>query len=221
MILVAKVALDFGAVLLAHRLGREWLYATIVINLLLVSLVGAKLIEEFGFVTNDANVFYAAVFFATYLLLEHGKREDAIRAIGIGVGAVALFHILTGLSLMMQSLPETAGVSGMMDALYGVSLRIAIASLAGYIVAQLINIWLYTNWRERSDMHWWFSLACIIAIAQLADSIIFFFIAFWGEVPSRLLVESMIAGYGLKVIVGVASIPLIYASYYFRDEVHN
>ncbi|HEY4522349.1 MAG TPA: hypothetical protein VJH91_01785 [Candidatus Paceibacterota bacterium] len=68
-VLIVTALLDLGIVLVAYMLGREWLYVTIVVNLLLISILGAKLVSVFGFSTNSGNVFYAAVFFATVSLL--------------------------------------------------------------------------------------------------------------------------------------------------------
>jgi len=221
-ILVLKLALDFSAVFFAYRLGKEWLYASIVVNLLLITIVGAKLVPVFGLVTNGANVYYAGVFLAMFLLLEHARREDAVRAVAIGVCAVAIFQLLMQTTLWMSSAPSTTEVSAMMQVLLGSSARITLASLAAFFVAAHIVIALYALWRERAiGPHWVLRIVSLVMLAQLIDSIIFFFIAFWGKVPTSLVFESMVVGYVLKVALGIVSVPFIYMSYYLKDEVQR
>lgn len=190
-----------------------WLYATIVINLLLISLLGQKLIIVAGYATNIGNVYYAAVFFAIYLLLENATRVHVIRAISIGTVSVVAFTALLLLGLGMQSHPATEGVSAMMSAVYGNAPRFALASIVAFVVAQGVNVALYLTAREEpTHIHWWIRLLVVILLAQLIDSLIFFSIAFWGVISSGLVIEGMVTGYLVKVGVGVATIPLIHWS---------
>ncbi len=216
-LLIASAVLDIGIVFLAYRMGKEWLYTTIVINLLLIALFGAKLIAIFGFATNIGNVFYASVFFATYLLLEHGKREDGERAIWIGVAAVAFFFVLMKGALYLTSIPETAEVSALMDQVLALAPRVAIASVAAYIVAQYANVTLYTAWYEPDGgVHWWLRAMSVMMAAQLIDSLIFFTVAFVGKVPTDVVLQSIIVGYVIKILIGAVSTPLIYESHRMR-----
>ena len=57
--------IDLAFVLLAWKLGKEWVYVTIIANIILASTFAAKLIPIFGLVTNVSNAFYAAIFIAT------------------------------------------------------------------------------------------------------------------------------------------------------------
>jgi uncharacterized PurR-regulated membrane protein YhhQ (DUF165 family) len=74
LIFIGAVVAALLFVFLAARLGREWLLCSIIANLLLVAVFGAKLISLWGFVTNVGNVPYACVFLATDFLLERYGR---------------------------------------------------------------------------------------------------------------------------------------------------
>src|SRR4051812_16094456 len=87
----------------ASLLGREYLYGSIVANLILVSVLGAKLVTLFGLTTNVGNVFYAAVFVATYILIEEAGPRAGSLAIGIGVAGTALFVVMGQLTLAITS----------------------------------------------------------------------------------------------------------------------
>jgi uncharacterized integral membrane protein (TIGR00697 family) len=216
--LFLRIILDLGFVFFMCRLGKEYLYASIVVNLILISVIGSKLVTVFGFVTNTGNAFYASVFFATYLLLEHGRDgsgvKDGIRAILIGVVSIFFFTVMSQLAVAIVSIPETASVSSAMSLLFGAVPRITLASLTAYAVAQSMNVWLYFMFDEAFEQkRLWLRVFSAIIIAQAVDSLLFFSIAFLGVVPFETVLESMATGYFLKVGIGAISIPLLYASY--------
>lgn len=213
-LLVVRALLDFGIVLLAFRLGRPYLYATIIINLLLIALLGAKLQVLFGYITNVGNVPYAAVFFAIFLLLEHDTPQAAARAIWIGISAVVSFLVLMELTLLLQSPAQTQEFSTLMNQVLGVTPRIALASLTGYLVTMHLIMWLYMHWEETVGRpHWWLRVISVTLAAQLVDTVIFFSIAFAGMVTSSMVFESIIVGYIIKISLGVLSTPFIYLTH--------
>lgn len=213
-ILIVTALLDIGIVMIAFYLGRPWLFATIAVNLLLIGVLGAKLVPFFGHVTNAGNVFYASVFFAMYLILEHESPSYGIRALWVGAGSIVMFFGLTQLTLLLQSAPETHAVSDSLNAVLWITPRIAFASLVAYVAAQYINIWLFTYWQEIvGETHWWLRIVCIMTIAQLVDSAIFFTIAFGGSVDAGVVIETLFVGYLLKVAIGIAATPLLYLSH--------
>ncbi|MBI5644512.1 queuosine precursor transporter [Candidatus Kaiserbacteria bacterium] len=213
-LIIASAFIDLGVVLVAFVLGREWLYATIIVNLLLIGLLGAKLVGVFGQATNVGNVFYASVFFATYLILEHDSIDDAIKAVWIGLGSIAFFFVLLNGALLLTSIPETSDIARLMDQVLALTPRVAIASMIGFTISQYVNIALYSFWQERvGDAHWWFRAVSVMMAAQLIDSVIFFSIAFLGMVGTGLVIETMITGYIVKVAVGLVATGFLFASH--------
>lgn len=217
-LLIASAIVDIGLVILACYRGRTWVFGTIVLNLLLISTLGAKIVEVFGFSTNVGNVYYAAVFLAMYLLLEYDTKARALRATWMGAASLVFFTILVQLALGMESVPETAAVSDAMKTVLGGAQRFALASVLGFVAAQLINIGLYVPSGDESTLGAWpVRLLVIIMVAQLVDSVIFFTIAFWGTLPTGTVVESMLVGYFIKVIICAACMPLILLCRNFRQ----
>ena len=195
-------------------LGKEFLYASICANLILIGTAGPKLIAIFGFTTNAGNVFYAAVFFATYLLIEHHDQKPGVRAIWIGSSAAVLFLIMTQLTLNFGSAPEGQAVSEAFKSIFRVTPRVALASISAYIIAQYLNVRLYHIWKQQTEKAFlWLRAGLTVVIAQMVDSIIFFMVAFLGVVSSEAVIQSLTTGYIIKVAVGFISIPLLYFSY--------
>lgn len=213
-LLIVSAVADIGLVLLAFSRTRAWLYASIAVNLILITVLGPKLIYIWGVATNIGNVYYAAVFFAIYLLLEHGSREHVLRALAIGVMSVVGFVVLLTIGLSMDSHPDTSALDGAMRVVFGNVPRFALASLAGFALAQLLNATLYlTSKEEPAQLHWWLRIIVVMMVAQLVDSIIFFTVAFWGSVATPLVIETLFTGYAVKVGIGILSVPLIHWSH--------
>jgi queuosine precursor transporter len=213
LILAVGVLLDFMFILVVSRLGKAWLVAAIVLNIILISTFGAKLVTLFGFTTNTGNVFYAAVFFSTQLLVERYGRKEGYKSIWIGATSIIFFILMAQLTILTEGLPQTAGVNQAMETLFEAAPRIALASLLAYIFSQLVNINLYDYLKTKTRGTRPYLRLNISNIAgQLVDSVIFFTIAFYGSLSPVIFFQTLITGFILKVIVGVISTPFLYMS---------
>lgn len=209
-LLIASAVIDIGLVLLACYLGRSWIFATIVLNMVLISVLGQKIVPVFGFETNVGNVFYVAVFLGVYLLLEYGTKMLALRAMWMGVGTIVSLSVLLQLTLGMQSAESTAAVSDAMRAALGDVPRVAIASILGFLAAVSLTISLYAPAHdELAAGSWPVRTLVLIMLAQLVDSVLFFTVAFWGTLATGAVIESIIAGYLIKVVLSAMTMPLI------------
>ena len=94
------IAIDLGFAVTLYRLfGRQGLYATIIISLLLANLQGPKLTEIFGLQTSMGVILYSSIFFATDLLSERYGKQEATRAVMIGFLVSIIFIVMVSLSL--------------------------------------------------------------------------------------------------------------------------
>ncbi len=197
---------------LYHQFGKEGLVAGLIGNLFLVSMLGAELVEVFGFTTNIANVFYAPALITFAIAIEKGVKAPT-RLVWIGFFGLLLVITLSGI---VQNFHGAEASQTFNDAIQLVLIRIprvAFASLAAYLLASYLFISLYARFRRRvGDAGLWFRLLAVSFLAQAIDSIIFFAIAFGGLIGSETLFQTMWAGLALKVFVVALSIPFFYAS---------
>lgn len=214
LLFVLTSVVDLSLILIAFRLGKSWLFALLAINLILVSIFGAKLTEIFGFITNAGNVFYAAVFLATHLLIEHYGKKEGYRTIGIGLLSAILFITMSQLTLLFSTSSESASANDAMQVLFKGTPRIALASMIAYFFAQIVNITLYNFLKNMTGGKLlWFRDNLSNIVAQFIDSCIFFSIAFYGILSNDILFQSIFAGYLIKLIVGLLGTPFLYLSY--------
>lgn len=79
------LCVDLGAAILLFRIfGKQGLYASIVLSLLLANLQGPKLTEVLGMQTSVGVILYSGIYFATDLLSERYGHREANRAVLIG-----------------------------------------------------------------------------------------------------------------------------------------
>lgn len=219
LIFLIIAVLDFSFVLVASRLGKSWLIGAIVLNLLLISVFGAKLVSVFGFVTNSGNVFYAAVFFATQLLVERYGVHEAHRSILLGTFSILFFILMSQLIILTQGRAETQAVNLAIETLFHQAPRIAFASLIAYVISSLINIELFDLIKVKTKGRFaWLRLNLSNITGQLADSLIFFTVAFFGMVSPQTFLQTLIVGFLLKVGAGGLTTPFFYFDIRARGE---
>ena len=198
---LAAALVEFTAITLLSRVGAWLLYISIAVNLLLITIFGAKLISIFGFVTNTGNIFYVATFVAVYFLIERYSEADAFRAIWGGLIALLLFMLLSQMTIGMTGVASSKYLEDAMNVLFAGSYRIALASLFAYLIGQYVNISIYTWLRHRTrGMHLWLRINGANIAGQLLDSAVFFFIAFIDTVPVPQLIVIALTGFSVKVL---------------------
>lgn len=209
-----RLVLDAAFVLLLFRLGKAGLYAAIVTNLLLISVMGGKFVSIFGMVTNTGNVFYASVFLATFLLVEHHGRKEALKSVLMGFAALVLFVIMGQLTINYAGVPETNAIHNAMQVLFQSLPRIAFASVLAYLFAQSFAIFIYSELKRRWPKGNLLLRNMIAAVVgQLLDSIIFFMVAFAGTIAGPVVAQAIAAGFILKILAALLTTPVLYASF--------
>jgi queuosine precursor transporter len=188
-------------VYIAWRIGEERLYTTIAVFLILIATVGGKLVEFFGFETNTGNIFYAAVFLATYFLIERFGKEKALRSIWIAAIIIVFFTLLVQISILYEGTGKTSALNDALRTVFTDSIRITLASLIAFVASQAFNIHLYSYLKQRfAGRNLWLRANASNAAAQILDSLIFFVIAFGGMVAPDNMSEIIATGILIKIV---------------------
>ncbi len=217
-LLLLSALVDLCFVFVAARAGEKWLFGTIAVNLILISIFGAKLIEIFGIVTNVGNIFYACVFFATHLLLERQSKEEALRTIWFGSAFVVFFLSMSALAVSVMSYAPNDSVQTALQNIFAFSPRVVLASLLAYIFAQYVNIRVYAWLQKKTNRSMlWFRSNVANILSQGVDSSIFFTIAFL-DLPGVALLQAIAAGWAIKVAVVGLGTPLLYVDQFLSKK---
>jgi hypothetical protein len=209
-----------GLVLLAWRLGREWLMAMLVLFYIMSLIFAAKFFPFFGLQTSAANIFYAAIFIGTDILAEHRGIRLARRAVWINFLAILGFLFFS--QVIIYALPDGSAdnLDAAMREIFAMSPRLAIAGLVAYLIAQNFDVWLYHRIMQitgKGRLLWLRNCASTLS-AQLLDSLTFYPLAFAGTIGWYELGALIVTGYAIKSMIALFDTPFLYLSYSVRGR---
>ena len=191
------------------------LYPVIVgvfVGLLLISNIGAVKLIEFGPIITDGGAFlFPLVYIAGDILSEVYGFKAARKAILIGF-AMSILAALTFWLVQISPPAEAWGNQEAFESVLGFVPRIVLASVAGYLVGQLLNAWVLVKIKERTqEKALWLRLLGSTAVGELADTIVFCTIAFYGVITGEEFLIYVAFGFAYKTLVEVVLLPVSYA----------
>ena len=191
------------------------LYPVIVgvcVGLLLISNIGAVKLIEFGPIITDGGAFlFPLVYIAGDILSEVYGFKAARKAILIGF-AMSILAALTFWLVQISPPAEAWGNQEAFESVLGFVPRIVLASVAGYLVGQLLNAWVLVKIKERTqEKALWLRLLGSTAVGEFADTIVFCTIAFYGVITGEEFLVYVAFGFAYKTLVEVVLLPVSYA----------
>lgn len=218
-LLITSLLVSFGATLLFYKLfGKGGLFAWIAISSVFANIEVTVLVHAFGMEQTLGNTLFASSFLATDILSElHGKK-DADKGVFIGI-LTTIFFIIFSL-LWINYIPSDADwAMPSVKVLFSHTPRILIASLLGYAVSQLLDVWLYhkcwtlTEKKSGSRTKFlWIRNNFSTLISQLVNIVIFNFGAFYGIYTLSELIKITGACYIIYIVTSLLDTPFIYFS---------
>ncbi len=189
-------------------------YPTLVgvfVGLLLISNIGAVKLIAFGPIITDGGAFlFPLVYVVGDVLSEVYGFRAARRAILLGF-AMSLLAVVTFWLVQISPPAEAWGNQESFEAVLGFLPRIVLASLAGYLVGQLLNSYVLVWIKERTqEKALWLRLLGSTAIGELADTVVFCTIAFFGIITGTEFLVYVAVGFAYKVLVEVILLPVTY-----------
>ena len=212
------IAVDLTfAILLFRFFGRQGLYASIVISLLLANLQGPKLTEIFGLQTSMGVILYSSIYFATDLLSERYGKAEATRAVMIGFTVSVIIIVMISMSLfyLPATDPETASLAQSMHAatatLFSFTPRFVLGSLLAYLICQRFDVWMFHKIKNKTQgRHLWLRNNVSTICSQALDTVIYGIVVWWGVVDFETAMQLALAKYFFKVLIAIIDTPFIY-----------
>jgi len=183
--------------------------------LILANLLGSKVITLFGVVTSVGIFAYPITFLVTEAIEEvRGKKVTRV-FVYAGFVALLISVFLTGLSIVMPPASFYAN-NDAYSTVFSNSLRIIIASMVAFLIAQNHDIWAYHLIKKRTKGRFlWLRNNISTLASQLLDTIIFTTIAFLGVFP---IIQVMVGVYIVKVIVALLDTPFLYGVRWYYNK---
>lgn len=203
------------------------LWGFFITNAIIAEMVGVKL-------TDIGEAFYPGVFimpvgilpwpivFLTTDLLNEFYGKAMVKRLSIITAClIAYAFIIIFVSIRMSNFSvtdETGKVVVGVDqtwfsAIFGQGLWIIIGSITAFLVAQLVDVFVFWFFRERTGGKMiWLRATGSTAVSQLIDTFVVQGIAFWmtGIWTTEFFVKTALISYSVKLVLAVALTPLIY-----------
>ena len=181
------------------------------VALLLISNIGAVKLIEFGpFITDGGAFLFPLVYIVGDVLAEVYGWKAARRAIVLAFAMSAL-AALTFFLVQISPPAEAWENQAAFEAVLGFVPRIVLASILGFLVGQLLNayvlVWIKRRTKERKL---WARLLGSTVVGELADTVVFCTIAFYGVITGGDFLTYVVVGFAYKTAVEVILLPVTY-----------
>lgn len=182
------------------------------VGLLIISnLLATKLVTFWGIILPAAVIAYPFCFMVGDVLTEVWGFRNAKKVIWLGFGINLLLTVMTNWAI---SFPFPSFWPGQTSYafIFGAVPRIVVASFIGYLAGELSNS-LSLEWIKTftGESHLWIRTIGSSIIGQILDTGLFIGIAFYGTMPTAVLIQLMIAQYLFKVACeALGGTPLAY-----------
>jgi len=186
--------------------------ALYITSLLAANTLGLKIMPFwFGLHLSVGVFMFPVVFLMTDIIGEvYGKRIARFFVLA-GFVSTTLFIAYTFLSLGLPWSPRADWVHESYNTVFGISARIAIASLVAFAIAEYQDVFSFFFLKARiGNRFFWLRSFLSNLWSQFLDTIIFMTIAFYGVYETSLLITLIVSWWLFKVSVGFLYTPLSY-----------
>lgn len=225
LLLLGSVIIIYGAVLLAYKLfNKTGLFVMTTICTIIANIEVLILVDAFGLNQTLGNVMFASTYLITDILSENEGKKTASKAVCIGVFTSIIMLIFT--QYMRLYIPASNDwANGAINTLFATTPRLILGSIAGYIVSQLFDVWLYHSFWKLTEnksgdkrKFLWLRNNASTLISQLINTIIFTTISFAGWYDLSTLITIMISSYVIYIFTSLLDTPAVYIARKMKDK---
>lgn len=189
----------------------DFIMAAFVTILLCSNLIGVSKVCQVGGITFGAGVLFFPVsyLFGDVLTEVYGYARSR-RVVWAGFGALAFASFMSWFVLELPAAPHWPHQEAL-RAVFGSTPRIVLASLVAYFCGEFANSYLLAKLKVATGGRYlWLRTIGSTIVGELADSLIFYPLAFLGIWETELVLKVMASNYLIKVLWEAAATPLTY-----------
>jgi len=185
--------------------------ATLFVTCLLVAnIITVKLVSIGGWVVPAGVIAYPLTFLFTDVITELYGRRIASRVVWLGFGANILMVILVFGGGLLPPAPFWEDQPAY-ESILGMVPRIVLASMIAYLISQHHDVFAFHFWRKKTKARFlWLRNNASTMVSQALDTGVFITIAFWGLVPTGILVNMLVSQYIIKLAIAAVDTPFCY-----------
>lgn len=217
LVLVAEVVIVFSLVLIFNKLfKKEGMIAWVAIATILANVITAKNAMIFGLSTAIGTVMFASTFLATDILSECYSKEDAKKAVYIGLGSNIV--LISATQIALRYIPSPFDYANeAMTTLFALNLRISIASAAMYFIANIADIYIFNKIKEKMNgKQLWLRNNVATILCNCLENFGFIGLAFWGIYDFQTIMTIAISTSIIEALVAILDTPFLYLARKWR-----
>lgn len=178
-----------------------------------MNLLGGKITTLFGISVSVGIFMVPLTFLITDIVEEvHGKKVTQ-QFIIAGVITIIIIFLYTALFVVLEPHARYS-FNEAYKTIFGASLRMMIASLVAFTLAQTHDIWAFNFWKEKTKGRFlWLRNNLSTIVSQFIDTSVFMFIAFYQLTPKftfAFIFSLIIPYYLFKVLFAALDTPFVY-----------
>jgi hypothetical protein len=165
-----------------------------------------------GTVTFLAGVLFFPIsyIFGDILTEVYGYGRDR-RVVWAGFGALVFASIMAAVVVHLPPSESSRANQTAVETIFGNTPRIVLASITAFLCGTFVNSYVLAKMKIRTQGRWlWTRIIGSTLCGELVDSMIFYFVAFYGRMPGGHLVAIMFTQYALKSGWEILAAPLTY-----------
>jgi uncharacterized integral membrane protein (TIGR00697 family) len=206
----------------------DFVMAAYVCVLLCSNLIGPAKETSFhvpilGTVTFLAGVLFFPIsyIFGDILTEVYGYARDR-RVVWAGFAALAFASLVSAVIVHLPPSASSRATQPAVEAIFGNTPRIVAASVTAFVCGTFVNSYVLAKMKIWTLGRWlWTRIVGSTLCGELVDSVIFYFLAFFGRMPQIHLVEIMFTQYALKCLWEFIATPVTYRVVAFLKRVEN
>lgn len=211
VVLLVEVVIVFTLVFMFYKLfKKEGLIAWVAIATVLANIITAKNVMIFGLSTAIGTVMFASTFLATDILSECYSKKDAKKAIYIGLASNAV--LISATQIALKYIPSPFDYANdAMTTLFGLNLRISLASAAMYFVANMADVFIFNKIKDKMNgKALWLRNNVATILCNCLENFGFIALAFAGIYDFKTIMTIAISTSVIEAIVALLDTPFLY-----------
>lgn len=211
LLIFGEIFVVFSMLLLAKKLfGRDGVVAWVPIATILANIITAKNASVFGLSTAIGTVMFASTFLATDILSECYSKQDAKKAVLIGLAANIVLIVSTQIALLYVP-SEFDYAHEAMETLFSLNLRISLASAVMYVIANMTDVYIFNKLKDRMQgRRLWFRNNISTILCNCLENFGFIALAFAGIYDAKTIFTIAISTSAIELVAALCDTPFLY-----------
>lgn len=213
LLMIIGIIIVFSLLIITKKLfGKEGLICWIGIATILAEIGVTKSVNILGLSATLGNIMFASNFLATDILTECYSEKEAKKGLKQGIWFLLIFLLITqGMILFKPNELDFANDS--LKTIFGIVPRISFASIIMLIIANYVDIRLYSYLKKKmNNKHLWLRNNLCTILCNGLENFFFTGIAFLGIYSINDIIVISLATTLIETIIALCDTPFLYIS---------